>query len=60
MSENIGRIMRSEAEIKLYKLKPNSTAGIYNCVQVMKNLGTKITQKDLAKKKSAAPKKKTK
>ena len=57
---NIGNIMRSEAEVKLYKLQPNSIAGVYNCVQVMKNLGTKITQKDLAKKKPAAPKKKTK
>ena len=46
-SENIGNIMRSEAEIKLYKLQPNSIAGVYNCVEVMKNLGSTIDDKDL-------------
>lgn len=50
MTENFGYVMRSEAEVKLYKLKPNSTAGIYNCLNVMKNIGTTIGVKDLSSK----------
>ena len=48
---DIGLILNSEAEIKMYKLKPNQVAGIYNAFEVMKNLGTEITKKDLKDKK---------
>ena len=44
---NVGAILKSEAEIKMYKLKPNQVAGIYNAFEVMKNLGKEITGKDL-------------
>ena len=47
---NIGRIMRSEAEVKLYNLKPNSIAGVYNCLEVITNLGSTIDGKDLSNK----------
>lgn len=34
----------------MYKQKPANLPGIYNAVEVMKNLGAKISEKDLDKK----------
>ena len=34
----------------MYKQKPANLPGIFNAVEVMKNLGTQISEKDLDKK----------
>ena len=50
MTQNFGSIDMYEAHSKMYKQKPANLPGIYNAVEVMKNLGTKISEKDLDKK----------
>jgi hypothetical protein len=49
-TQNFGSIDVYEAHAKMYKQKPANLPGIYNAVEVMKNLGTKISEKDLDKK----------
>ena len=50
MTQNFGSIDMYEAHAKMYKQKPANLPGIYNAVEVMKNLGTQISEKDLDKK----------
>ena len=50
MTQNFGSIDMYEAHAKMYKQKPANLPGIFNAVEVMKNLGTQISEKDLDKK----------
>jgi len=50
MTQNFGSIDVYEAHAKMYKQKTGNLPGIYDAVEVMKNLGTQITEKDLKKK----------
>ena len=49
-TQNFGSIDMYEAHAKMYKQKPANLPGIYNALEVMKNLGTQISDKDLDKK----------
>jgi len=47
MTQNFGSVDSYEADVKMYKDKPINLPGIYNAVEVIKNLGSKITETDL-------------
>jgi hypothetical protein len=47
MTRDFGSVDSYEADVKMYKNKPINLPGIYNAVEVIKNLGSKITETDL-------------
>ncbi len=47
MTQNFGSVDSYEADVKMYKQKPAELPGIYNAVEVIKNLGPKISETDL-------------
>jgi len=47
MTRDFGSVDSYEADVKMYKNKPINIPGIYNAVEVIKNLGSKITETDL-------------
>jgi hypothetical protein len=47
MTQNFGSVDSYEADVKMYKDKPINLPGIYNAVEVIKNLGSKITETEL-------------
>ena len=47
MTRDFGSVDSYEADVKMYKNKPINLPGICNAVEVIKNLGSKITETDL-------------